>query len=72
MSEKPFGIRIVAVHSDLGDEFKNPALQVICTKRGIMSHLTASYTPMNNGTVERASRTIADAVRAVLTNQALG
>ena len=55
------------VHSDQGGEFKNSALQSFCTKRGIMTHLTAAYTPMQNGTVERANRTIGDAVRAMLT-----
>ena len=32
-----------------------------------MTHLTAAYTPMQNGTVERANRTIGNAVRAMLT-----
>ena len=32
-----------------------------------MTHLIAAYTPMQNGTVERAYRTIGDAVRAMLT-----
>ena len=55
------------LHSDQGGEFKNPALQSFCTKRGIMTHLTAAYTPMQNGTVERANQTIGDPVRAMLT-----
>ena len=55
------------VHSDQGGEFKNSALQSFCTKRGIMTHLTAAYTTMQNGTVERANQTIGDAVRAMLT-----
>ena len=67
MSEKSFGIKIAVVHSDHAGEIKNPALQAFCTKRGIMTHLTAAYTPMQNGTVERANRTIGDAVRAMLT-----
>ena len=54
-SEKSFGIEIAVVHSDQGGEFKYPALQSFCTKRGIMTHLTAAYTPMQNGTVERAN-----------------
>ena len=62
-----FGIEIAVVYSDQGGKFKNPALQAICTKRGIMTHLTVAYTPMQNGTVERANRTIGDAVRAMLT-----
>ena len=55
MSEKPFRIKIVVVHFDQGGEFKNSALQAFCTKRGIMTQLTAAYTPMQNGTVERAN-----------------
>ena len=55
------------VHFDQWGEFKNSALQTFCAKRGIMTHLTASYTPMQNGTVERANRTIGNAVRAMLT-----
>ena len=34
-----------------------------------MTHLTAAYTPMQNGTVERAIRTFGDAVRAMLTGE---
>ena len=64
-SEKSFGIEIIMAHSDQGGEFKNPALQSFCTKRVIMTHLTAAYNPMQNGTVERANRTIGDAVRAM-------
>ena len=68
-SENSFGISVAVVHSDRGGEFKNSALalQSFCTKREIMTHLTAAYTPMQNGTVERANRTISDAVRAMLT-----
>ena len=65
-SEKSFEIGIAVVHSDQGGEFKNPALHAFCTKRGIMTHLTATYTPLQNGTVERANQTISDAVRAML------
>ena len=54
------------IHFDQGGEFKNPALQAFCTKRGIMTHLTAAFTPMQNGTVERANKTIGDTVRAML------
>ena len=32
-----------------------------------MTHMTAAYTPMQNGVVERANRTIGDAVRVILT-----
>ena len=67
MSEKLYGIEIAVVHYNQGGEFKNSALQTFCTKRGIMTHLTAAYTPMRNGTVERANRTIGDAVRTMLT-----
>ena len=66
-SEKSFGISVAVVHSDQGGEFKNSAVQSFCTKRGIMIHLTAAYTPVQNETVERANRTIGDAVRAMLT-----
>ena len=54
-SEKSFGISVAVVHSDQGGEFKNSTLLSFCTKRGIMTHLTAAYTPMQNGTVERAN-----------------
>ena len=68
-SEKSFGISVAVLHSDQWGGFKNSALQPFCTKRGIMTHLTATYTPMQNGTVERANRTIGDAVRAMLTGE---
>ena len=66
-SEKSFGVRIAVVHSDLGGEFKNSKFQAFCKEHGIMTHMTAAYTPMQNGTVERFNRTIGNAVRAMLT-----
>ena len=55
------------VHSDQGGEFKKASSQSFCKEHGIMIHMTAAFTPMQNGTVERANRTIGDAVRAMLT-----
>ena len=65
--EKSFGVKIVVVHSDLGGVFKNSKFQSFCKEHGIMTHMTTAYTPMQNGIVERANRTIGDAVRAMLT-----
>ena len=66
LSEKSFGIHVAVVHSDQGGEFKNSALQSFRTTRGIMTHFTAAYTPMQNWTVERANRSIGDAARTML------
>ena len=55
------------MHFDQGGELRNARFQSFCREHGIMTHMRAAFTPMQNGTVERASRTIGDAVRAMLT-----
>ena len=65
--EESFGVKVAVVHSDLGRELKNARFQSFCKEHGIMIHMTAAFTPMQNGTVERSNQTIGDAVRAMLT-----
>ena len=66
-----FGVKVAVVHSDQGGEFKNARFQAFCREHGIMFHMTAAYTPMQNGTDERANRTLGDAVRAMLTGEGM-
>ena len=65
--KKSFGVKVAVVHSDQGGEFKNARFQSFCKEHGIMIHMTAAFTPMQNGTVERVNQTIGDNVRAMLT-----
>ena len=60
------------VHFDQGGEFKNSKFQVFRKEHGIMTHMTAAYTLMQNGTVKKANRTIGDAVGAMLTGGSYG
>jgi transposase InsO family protein len=51
--ENVTGERIKALMSDRGGEFFAATFREVCEKVGIQRHLTAPYTPQQNGVVER-------------------
>jgi transposase InsO family protein len=51
--ENVTGERIKALKSDRGGEFFIATFREVCEKVGIQRHLTAPYTPQQNGVVER-------------------
>ena len=51
--EKQSGLPIKALRSDHGGEFTSKAFEVFCEKHGVRRHLTAPYSPQQNGVAER-------------------
>ena len=52
--------------TDRGGEFTSGEFREFCEKAGIERHLTAPYTPQQNGVVERRNRTLLEMVRSIL------
>lgn len=51
--EKDINKEVVTLRTDRGGEFTSKAFQEYCNEKGIRRHLTAPYTPQQNGVVER-------------------
>jgi hypothetical protein len=60
-----------AIQIDGGKEFVNENLKSWCKERGIEIHITAPYSPSQNGVAERMNRTIVELARAMLRAQDL-
>jgi hypothetical protein len=60
-----------AIQIDRGKEFVNEKLKQWCKGKGIEIHLTAPYSPSQNGVAERMNRTLAELGRAMLRGQDL-
>src|SRR5229473_7325178 len=56
-----------AIKIDCGTEFLNQPMKTWCDERGIELHLTAPYSPSQNGVVECMNRTLVELARAMLT-----
>lgn len=66
--ESQTGHKLKALRSDRGGEYVNLALEELYAERGITAQTTAPYTPQQNGVAERYNRTLAERVRAMLTD----
>ena len=64
LAENDFKLRIATLHSD--GEFKSNALKKFCIIRGIRQEFTTTETSHQNGQVNRAYRTLAEGIRAML------
>jgi transposase InsO family protein len=54
------------IRSDNGTEFKNSQIDGFLEEEGIKHEFSSSYTPQQNGVVERKNRTLLDMVRTML------
>ena len=54
------------IRSDNGTEFKNMKIEEWCDEEGIKHEFSATYTPQQNGVVERKNKTLITLVRAML------
>lgn len=54
------------LRTDRGGEFLSYEFGTYCEKNGIKRHLTAPYSPQQNGVVERRNRTLMEMTRSVL------
>lgn len=64
--EKETGAKIRTFRSDRGGEFCSNEFRDFCETSGIARHLTAPYSPQQNGVVERRNRTLLGMTRSVL------
>ena len=54
------------IWSDNGTEFKNMKIEEWCDEEGIKHEFSATYTPQQNGVVERKNKTLITLARAML------
>lgn len=64
--EKDVNKKIGTLRTDRGGEFTSTSFQEFCNNNGIRRHLTAPYTPQQNGVVERRNRTLMEMTRSML------
>lgn len=62
---------IQTLRTDRGGEFVSKAFEEYCQEAGIQRHLTAPYTPQQNGVVERRNRTVVAMARSFLKEKGL-
>jgi transposase InsO family protein len=65
-AQKEFGLSIKEVRSDNGTEFKNTQVEEFLDEEGIKHEFLTSYTPQQNGIVERKNQTLIDMARTML------
>src|SRR5438105_8063356 len=61
-----FDNKIVKIRSDNGSEFKNSHIDHYCDEHGIKHELSSTYTPEQNGVVERKNKTLITLARSML------
>lgn len=66
LAEQETQSKIKVFRTDRGGEFMSHEFQIYCDKKGIQRHLTAPYSPQQNGVVERRNRTLLEMTRSVL------
>lgn len=64
--EKDLGKKIITLRTDRGGEFTSKEFYDFCDTNSIKRHVTASYTPQQNGVVERRNRTLMVITRSML------
>lgn len=65
------GKMVKLICTDNGSEYKNSVLDGWLKRRGTLHDFATSYTPEQNGTAERANRTVIDGVRTLLASSGL-
>ena len=69
--EKEIGEKIQTFRTDRGGEFVSHEFDGYCEGAGIRRHLTAPYTPQQNGVVERRNRTLMEMARSLLKHMSM-
>ena len=64
--EQETGKKIITFRTDRGGEFVSRDFNDYCESTGIRRHLTAPYTPQQNGVVERRNRTLMEMTRSIM------
>ena len=63
--------KVKCLRTDRGGEFNSKEFKLYCEENGIKRHLTAPYSPQQNGVVEGKNRTIMSYVRSMLKEKKL-
>ncbi|KAM1357424.1 hypothetical protein ACFX2H_031230 [Malus domestica] len=66
MTELQSGMKVKCVKSDRGGEFLSNEFKQYCDTEGIQRQLSLSYTPQQNGVVERKNRTVIEMAKSML------
>ncbi|KAG7578131.1 Zinc finger CCHC-type [Arabidopsis thaliana x Arabidopsis arenosa] len=69
--EQETGNSIKTFRTDRGGEFTSHEFQKFCDDTGIKRHLTAPYSPQQNGVVERRNRTLMEMTRSILKHMSI-
>jgi transposase InsO family protein len=64
--QNKFILRIKKIRSDNGMEFKNSQIEGFLKDEGIKHEFSSTYTPQQNGVVERKNRTLLDMARTMI------
>jgi hypothetical protein len=65
-AENEFELKLKRVRSDNGSELKNTNVEEFCDEKGIKHEFSTTYTPEQNGVVERKNRTLIEMSRSML------
>src|SRR4051812_29610798 len=65
-AQNQFDVKIKKVRSDNGTEFKNANVDTFLDEQGISHEFSATYTPQQNGVVEKKNRTLIEMARTML------
>ena len=65
-AQNEFESSVVKIQSDNGTEFRNTQVEEFCKEIGIKHEFSSTYTPQQNGVVERKNRTLITLARAML------
>jgi transposase InsO family protein len=65
-AQREYNFQIVKIRSDNGSEFKNMNIEDWRYKEGVKHEFSATYTPQQNGVVERKNKTLITLARAML------
>jgi transposase InsO family protein len=71
VAERKTGKKLLALRTDRGGEFAAADFIDYCAQLGVRRELTASYTPQQNGVVERRNQTVVGTARSMLKDKAL-
>ena len=64
--EAESGKKLRVLRTDRGDEFTFVEFAVYCVDQGVGQHHTASYSPQQNGVVERRNQTVVGMARSMM------
>lgn len=71
IAENETNAKVKAFRIDRGKEFNSILFNDYCDEQGIRRHLTAPYSPQQNGVVERRNQTVVEMARSLLKSKCM-